>query len=911
MPSYKTIDEFLKAHACVGKNEITHTRIGDKELNVYPGKYNIPDVELPLFYKLYNKKVFIDKRLDFLTEVQKQNGAILIDVDFRYLPDIEERQHTTEHVEDLVELHLEELRKIIEIPKQSPFNVYVFEKPGVKLLDTKTKDGIHIVIGLEVSRQVQSFLRQKVLKKIGNILEELPLTNSYEDVLDEGIAKGHTNWQLFGSCKPGHDRYELTHNYTFVIDGEDELEWNEHEIQDSQMLTLLPSMGARAINLPKFNIKSNVEQELLKEKKVVPPKKTTTKKSSITLENNTLEDINSIEELKEITEAMIENLACEEYELKEIHQFTMCLTNEFYDSRDKWIRVGWALHNKSRKLFLTWMLFSSQSDKFDIADIPGYYDEWKTMKQDSTDFRTYTERSIMYWAKDANPTQYNKIKQQTVDHYVNRTLRGATEYDVALVLFHLFKDKYRCVSIKNKTWYEFIEGRWIEIDSGTTLRQKISRYLSPLYIEKSLNTTSSMTNQEDDVGEKQSMITKMCSKFSEIGMLLKKTAFKNNVMRECCDLFYEPQFLEKLDRNPYLLAFTNGVIDFREKTFRQGLPEDYLSLCTNIPYVKLVPEKHNKYMKEISAFMKQLFPIPELCGYMWDHLSSVLIGTNENQTFNIYTGSGSNGKSKLVELMELCLGDYKGSVPITLVTSKRNSIGSTSPEIAQLQGKRYAVMQEPSKGDAINEGIVKEITGGDPIQGRALYRDTVTFVPQFSLAVCTNNLFEVKSFDDGIWRRIRVCDFKSKFVVNPNPRPESPYEYKINKKLKDKFEAWKDIFISMLVSRAFINEGIVADCDVVMSTSNKYRESQDLIRSFCEERVVKDDTCGEPMKKTDIHEEFKNWYISLYGNKGMPKAADLYEHLNKTLGPCGKGKCKGGPGWKGYRLLHDYELEEE
>ena len=56
------------------------------------------------------------------------------------------------------------------------------------------------------------------------------------------------------------------------------------------------------------------------------------------------------------------------------------------------------------------------------------------------------------------------------------------------------------------------------------------------------------------------------------------------------------------------------------------------------------------------------------------------------------------------------MGDYKGTVPITLITQKRNSIGSTSSEIVQLMGTRYAVMQEPSKGDRINEGIMKEIT---------------------------------------------------------------------------------------------------------------------------------------------------------------------------------------------------------
>ena len=35
---------------------------------------------------------------------------------------------------------------------------------------------------------------------------------------------------------------------------------------------------------------------------------------------------------------------------------------------------------------------------------------------------------------------------------------------------------------------------------------------------------------------------------------------------------------------------------------------------------------------------------------------------------------------------------------------------------------------------------MKEITGGDPIQGRALFKEAVTFIPQFKLVVCTNTL---------------------------------------------------------------------------------------------------------------------------------------------------------------------------
>ena len=155
-------------------------------------------------------------------------------------------------------------------------------------------------------------------------------------------------------------------------------------------------------------------------------------------------------------------------------------------------------------------------------------------------------------------------------------------------------------------------------------------------------------------------------------------------------------------------------------------------------------EKNEKNtINEIREFFEQLFPNNSLRTYMWEHLASTLLGTIENQTFNIYNGSGANGKSKLVELMSLVLGEYKSAVPITLVTQKRNNIGGTSSEVYNLIGTRYAVMQEPSKGDKINEGVMKELTGGDPIQCRALFKDSVEFIPQFKLVVCTNTLFDI------------------------------------------------------------------------------------------------------------------------------------------------------------------------
>ena len=244
-----------------------------------------------------------------------------------------------------------------------------------------------------------------------------------------------------------------------------------------------------------------------------------------------------------------------------------------------------------------------------------------------------------------------------------------------------------------------------------------------------------------------------------------------------------------------------------------------------------------------------------------------------------------------------------------IITQKRNSIGSTSSEIVQLQGVRYAVMQEPSKGEKINEGIMKEITGGDPIQGRALFKDTITFVPQFKLVVCTNVLFEINTNDDGTWRRIRLCDFMSKFNDDPYndeekfPKSNFPYQYKVDKKIDEKFESWAPVLMSMLVELAFKTKGEVKDAKVVLSVSDKYREKQDYLTEFAKEKIIR--KTDAKIKKTELLEEFKNWFIMHNGRNNLPNGKEITDYMDKKYGKAVRGK------WLNVEMCYDDDSDYE
>ena len=448
---------------------------------------------------------------------------------------------------------------------------------------------------------------------------------------------------------------------------------------------------------------------------------------------------------------------------------------------------------------------------------------------------------------------------------------------------------------------KFDGNRWIENEEAWSLRKALSEDMYSVYQEKVVaNMSFVQTFEEDD--PRWNAIRNRTHNLAQCCQLLKKSTPKDNIIKEAKALFYDRDFLEKQDQYPYLLCFSNGIYDFKENIFRNGRPEDYISKSTNIDYISL-DKTQSHILTEVNEFMEQLFPIEELRNYMWQHLASTLIGTNENQTFNIYTGSGRNGKSMLVMLMSKILGEYKGTVPITLITQKRNSIGGTSSEVVQLKGLRYAVMQEPTKGDQINEGIMKEITGGDPIQGRALYKEMITFIPQFKLAVCTNTLFDIKSNDDGTWRRIRVCPFMSKFTENPvHDDEDSPYQYKVNKKLDQRFDEWGPVFMAKLVDIASKLKGNVEDCKIVMATSEEYREGQDYLAEFNKEMIEKSQ--DSVIKKDELYEEFCKWYREHYG-RIVPKGKELYDYMNKKYGKCKKKM------WNGVRIIYQYDEEQQ
>ena len=897
----------------------THTRIGNKELDVKGGAYNIDysnENIFKMFIKQYNTRVFKNKEPEFLTELQdKENGGpILIDLDFKLKKD-KKRKFDADVISDIVETYVDKLNYYFDLTEIEIFEIFVLLKD--KMVEEKDylKDGIHIQINLKLKHDKQLFLRKKTMNVINDEIFKssgFEFENGLEDIFDKSISSGNTGWLMYGSRKPGGEPYKLKYKFTVQNDGEGDFDIIENNIKEETKKSLVTNLLIRNDNLKEIKLKKEFENEIKDTKKV--------QQNTIVIKENhigkdwitkSFKNILTEEQCDNVIEIILSNDSHSLSNISEMNDYIMlCLDKKHYDPFPTWIRVLWALKNVNSLLYPFFLKWSAQSDKFDwfdTANIEYIYKQWTSNKSSGL-----TEGSIRYWSRESNPTQYQIIRDNTTRYYIEKTLEGkGTDNDIATLIYHLLFDRYRCTSIKSNIWYQFMNHRWIVSESGTGLRRKFSSMISPLYIQKQTAIMEQIREDSDMTQETQDKLTTEAAIYNKISMRLKDTSQKNNIMVESKELHYDNKLESMLDENPQLLSFKNGVYDFEQAIFRDGIPEDYISKSTNIDYIELDEnnENHQKNIGEINDFMAKLFPNERLREYMWQHLASCLLGTNQNQTFNIYTGVGSNGKSVFVKLFGMVLGDYKGTVPISLITQKRLSIGGTSSEVAQLKGLRYAVMNEPSKGDVINEGIMKEITGGDPIQARELFKTSITFIPMFKLACCTNTLFDIKSNDEGTWRRIRVVDFESKFIDNPSENPNDK-EFKKDKTLEGKFDIWAPIFASMLINKVNETKGKVEDCDEVMFASKKYRENQDYLAKFVADKIRKAvvDTNNPDKKfkisKSCVLKEFKEWWSREYDTKA-PKGKELAEYLEKILGPYEKR------GWIGYELIYDdYEDED-
>jgi putative DNA primase/helicase len=152
----------------------------------------------------------------------------------------------------------------------------------------------------------------------------------------------------------------------------------------------------------------------------------------------------------------------------------------------------------------------------------------------------------------------------------------------------------------------------------------------------------------------------------------------------------------------------------------------------------------------------------DLIHFMDKALGYTLTGSTLEQCFFLCYGNGQNGKSTLLELMMQILG-HDFVTPAKFSTFAESKFpDQASYDVATLAGARMVTVAEPRKAGRMNEELLKQITGGDMLKARQIYREPFAFHPECKLWFAMNNQPRIAGTDEGIWRRVRFIPFTQK-----------------------------------------------------------------------------------------------------------------------------------------------------
>jgi phage/plasmid-associated DNA primase len=167
-----------------------------------------------------------------------------------------------------------------------------------------------------------------------------------------------------------------------------------------------------------------------------------------------------------------------------------------------------------------------------------------------------------------------------------------------------------------------------------------------------------------------------------------------------------------------------------------------------------------------------------------------------------------------------------------------------------------------------------------------------------------NHLPTVPSDDGGTWRRIRVVEFKSRFVHDPNPKNEE--EYKIDLDLPLKFEEWKEAFMYMLLQRHNkISETGFLEPEEVIGYTRAYQKQNDTIAEFIDDTMVKEQ--GNFIQFRHIYEDFKDWMKENNPSVKVSKKSEAQKAFERQLGAI--VNVRGTPGFSGW-AFKSYENDD-
>lgn len=899
------------------------------------GNFNIDRNNIEKFWNLYLELVFTEDIICGIGEQPTKEMTILADIDIRQdkkwilnkynVKDIKDinnkldKLYEEKDVEYAIKSYQDVLKETLQECKDEHLICFVLEKNHSYLKSSdEIASGFHLHFPFFCL--IDDDITAHIIPRVKEKFKQLKLFNKFdiknpEDCIDKCIKK---NWLLYGCRKsPELESYKLTTIYNSKLEKisiEEALknfklyDTENEEIKFTKDLRYyLPRiLGVRSNNKEILHLKPNLTVYGVKELKDY-------KKIKVNLNDQTFEE-----------------------KLEQSEKLMTMISSARADNYDEWFRIGCILYtigNGSDKFFDLWNEFSKRTSR------DNYYNETKvllTWTKYCSKYNNYSIGSLHHYAKEDNLKAYNNYtNKKTVDH-IGKCINGGHN-DFAKYLYEKYGEDFVCVHLKKDEWYMYEGHGWKKDPQGHNLRELITKLKGDFIdcrkkIYSEIDDYDRDEDNEDEDGDnkkvKRGVLDKKIKTLTKIIKDLAQASFKDSVMKECREVFYRRDFCEKLNINPNLVGFNNGVYDLDKMEFREGKKDDYISFTVGYDYKEY--NEDSEEMQFIDTVFSKIYVDPELRQYFYEFCASLLKGGNFRKLLLVMSGIGDNAKSVVINFIMKVLGNnpehgYALKCHNTLLTGKKSQSSAPNPDIYRLKGKRFIGTEEIDNKEEMNIGMCKQLTGSDSITTRDLYgtaSDMIDIPIVGKLVVACNNLPNAPQADPAYWNRVRVLPHESKF----KPKEECPesleeqYKQKLfprDDTIEFMMDKVKDAFMyKMILTYKLIKEvGYMKDPEKVLKATNIYKNNNNYYLQFVNESIINDKE--SKITLASVYQVFKEWFRTNIPGKKVPDKSEL---LNDLTIRWGEPKGSGTKTWIGYRYrakkdddkeIYEIEIDEK
>ena len=876
---------------------------------------NTPSSLLEKPLKEFNQvKIDLDFKQDVKSDnVQKKNGNKAL-----------QHQYKISTIVKFIKIYAEHIFSFIKVPKQEiKFTVFEKEKPKLKDLDKNIyiKDGVHIMCpDIVLPNSVLYAIYDKFIKdeRIATIYKEFENKEPLEKCVDKSVIATNA-WFPVGSGKPTDemDYYKPTHSYKIEIKNSNSKGSNKIEVNECE----LPMKGAELImhfSNHKKKINCQVKDEINIDE--IDKKYSKSYDSKRDLTNVEIQKLQSNIPLHHRKKGLLDT----DY----VTELMKCLSQDRVDDYDSWYKVGICLYNISPILIGLFDWWSQLSDKYDKNSVIEYW--YKNFTKNSKKYNLGLSQLKQY-AKQDNEEQYYKVNNvaQTIflDRWIRKILEhssgktnkvGAVDVCKQLKMYIELHCEWqlKCADNTSNHWYKFEGQQWFEDKGANKLYSLFTNVLIPIlrkrfefYIDKikelkrqiniNNNNIQGMNNTIEDITSNSSaenpfqssssniehiqnannsvndLVTKQkiydsCCKITETLIdFIQTPSNRNNLIKDLSQECYDKDFYRNLDVNPNVFLCNNCILDLDNGIIRNGQPEDMTTIGCGYDFpMDVNNHEAQEYIIEIEECLDKIFPDEDVQNYTLNLLAESLAGHIRREEFYIHTGSGSNGKSVLSDLIKETFGDYYYAPDNTIFNTAKRDPNAPNPVMAGARGKRFIMTSEPKQEKGLQSDIIKQLTGGDIITGRHLNKEPIQFKPMAKWNMACNDIPGIDSTDGGTWRRICVIPYVSKFVDEDSPSLKNPDKFPNHfpkdAGLKEKLATWRPYFLFMLWQRYlnlkrtnFSALSAVNRPEAVNSATQEYKKNSNVYEQYFLERM--ESKAGYRVNINEVYNDFRDY----------------------------------------------------